>query len=570
MTRPRSRPKRTLIQLAGALDDPLLERVDLGPIAPVPVVSGPSLGDPLDRVDPSLFATAPVVGGPAQPGLPVVGGAQPLSAAPQQPGQQQPGQPVAGGKWVTGQKSVAAKGPASVLAPLPTPSSLPTPTPTPTPMPMPATTPSAGPKAGPKVGLTFGTPRAKPPGPARPGAPLPTGPAPAPLAAPVRKDELAGKIGIALRDYYAEKDPQKKLILLDIVLGASEYYLGGRGQRSVRVDSVTGLIEDIFAEASRDHSRLLAQAQYAADAHQTSGPSMYGNSTKLTGQKQGDVAKVLGGAKALGAGQTTAAFGGGATDASLDLVQKYGLSGAEILAIRTYTAADYEYINPATANSESWLTQQNPGAPDLKSLREEGSLHAGVAMMGLEKLPKMAGLVYRGARMTEKEFTDLYPATVTFNAFTSTSTARDAAENFANGQSGNPPAADQTVYVMGIFQVTNARNIKDLSLFAKENEWLLLPGATFTRTKVEEVPPARCANRAAPRRRPGRSSAWSSRNRQAQAATGTASLASTRAWAPPISIRSSWSPRSTMRPWSITTISGLGFPRRVELVQVPP
>jgi len=369
---------------------------------------------------------------------------------------------------------------------------------------------------GPKVRPTFGTPRAAEPGPARPGVALPAGSPAAHRPAAERKDELAGKIGIALRDYYAEKDPQKKLVLLDIVLGASEYYLGGRGQRSVRVDRITGLVEDIFAEASREHSRHLAQMQYMADAYQQSGPSLYGNNTGLTAQKVADLANVVGGAKALGAG-TTMSWQGvrdatgvikpkpvtGATDASLALVQKYGLTGAEILAIRTYTAADYEYINPATANSQSWMEGQNAAkdkdgkalpmtAADLKTLREEGSLHAGVAIMGLNKLPKMAGTVYRGARMTETEFAERYPATVTFNAFTSTSRVRGAAEKFANGQgAAMQPKPEQTVYVLGIFETTNARNIKDLSLFASEDEWLLLPGATFIRKKVEEIPAAR-------------------------------------------------------------------------------
>ena len=77
----------------------------------------------------------------------------------------------------------------------------------------------------------------------------------------------------------------------------------------------------------------------------------------------------------------------GADSASLAAARKYGLNEAEILALRTYTAEDYTYINPATANAPGWLLSQNPAVTDPKNLAAEGSLHAGVMMEALSKLP---------------------------------------------------------------------------------------------------------------------------------------------------------------------------------------
>ena len=44
----------------------------------------------------------------------------------------------------------------------------------------------------------------------------------------------------------------------------------------------------------------------------------------------------------------------GFNQATLDLIQQYGLTQAEVLAVKVYTADDYKYINPATNPSTSW------------------------------------------------------------------------------------------------------------------------------------------------------------------------------------------------------------------------
>ena len=56
--------------------------------------------------------------------------------------------------------------------------------------------------------------------------------------------------------------------------------------------------------------------------------------------------------------------------------------------------------------------------------------------------------------------------------------SEDAAAVFARGSSST--GAAKTVSVICVLEVTSAKDIKDLSLYANEAEWLLMPGATFT------------------------------------------------------------------------------------------
>ena len=102
-------------------------------------------------------------------------------------------------------------------------------------------------------------------------------------------------------------------------------------------------------------------------------------------------------------------------DAALTLlIRGVGLSEAEILAIRTFTDQDYQYINPARADDKDWLASQAPevprssgrhkNRPTSEKMMDEGKRHAAMMELGLAKLPKKAGKVYRGERMTPAAF----------------------------------------------------------------------------------------------------------------------------------------------------------------------
>ena len=212
----------------------------------------------------------------------------------------------------------------------------------------------------------------------------------------------------------------------------------------------------------------------------------------------------------------------GFSQATLDLIDTYGLTDAEVLAVKMFTAGNFEYINPATANKESWMKGQmtpphesedskesgaeqkaeelletapdaywttDDGLSHLKQLFQEGSLHGAVAIKALHKLPPKEGTCYRGARLTVAEFAEKFGVdgekrpTDKLESLTSISTVPAVAERFANSHKRR----DKTVCVITEVEVKTARDIGDLSLKGRdigsegEGEWLLFPG-TFLRT----------------------------------------------------------------------------------------
>jgi len=204
------------------------------------------------------------------------------------------------------------------------------------------------------------------------------------------------------------------------------------------------------------------------------------------------------------------------------LMKDTGLTEGEVLAIRTYTASNYMYINPAIANQKDrtdkggkdWMNQNAPDPSeagnakgkklleeDLKkfnegsakeagtkrSLYEEGALHAGMMAEAFKKLPRKSGTLYRGARMTPENFAQAYAKgkEVTYEAFASQSTSQQVARDFANGGGDVTPPDTATTSVFIEAQITDARDVQALSVYGdREKEWLLPPG---TKLRVIDV-----------------------------------------------------------------------------------
>lgn len=181
---------------------------------------------------------------------------------------------------------------------------------------------------------------------------------------------------------------------------------GRKGQRVV-------LVDDLRAEVFQELGQLAAQAEYTKAAYGTADP-LQPATTGFWHQadvKQGGMYKVHEGTKKLAAGKpepnVTGALGG-FDAAALAEVRAFGLTEAEVLAIKTYTAGDYSYINPAmvsyqqvdsaapaTADKDKSYSQvkdeSNAGwwnanlgkvkdATAKDQLRSEGAVHAGVAL----------------------------------------------------------------------------------------------------------------------------------------------------------------------------------------------
>ncbi len=193
-----------------------------------------------------------------------------------------------------------------------------------------------------------------------------------------------------------------------------------------------------------------------------------------------------------------------------------GLSKAEQTAITVFTAQDYKYINPAAANNRSWMLSQrsdpdgkvSASGPKKTNTRvqsqmedqyvatrsAEGSLHAGMAMQGLNKLPVVAGTTFRGeAYRTDnlpKEFAVdkkgriiVRNTTVKRLSLVSASTERETAESFAGLAAGDlklgSEARSKGYLLLWEFTVTNGRNLEALSASGNEKEIATLPGAEF-------------------------------------------------------------------------------------------
>jgi hypothetical protein len=184
----------------------------------------------------------------------------------------------------------------------------------------------------------------------------------------------------------------------------------------------------------------------------------------------------------------TAGGAEGADAETLQAIMTHGLTEAEVLAIKTYTADDYKYINPATANDAKWMASRNPGK-DEKTLRQEGGLHAAVMAAGMDKLEAKSGTVYRGERMTAERFGMVELAKdagrpYEFKTVTSLSVDRSKADQFSQGGSGVP--ANETIAVIWEIDVATARDISILSVEGKgEGEWTLPPGTKCAVTAIE-------------------------------------------------------------------------------------
>ena len=284
-----------------------------------------------------------------------------------------------------------------------------------------------------------------------------------------------------------EKDAKKRWVLC-------EKLIADLGDRS----PVSAELEDILAEAKREWGVGQAKAAYAA---QIKGQKHVGDADTPAYNPGGkhnlvntdDKVKVLDPVKVK------------------QLMAKHKLEEGEVLAIRAYTGANYKFINPAVANQKDnedkptdWMDKNRPktgadkqknfdtgGVSDKgskKSYYEEGSLHAGMVMAALKKLPVKKGTVYRGSRCTEADFAKRYKVgdISTYEAFASTSTSRAVARHFANGAGmGAPVPNDQRwVSVYEEAEIEDARDVMDFSIFASENEWLVLPG---TKLKVVDI-----------------------------------------------------------------------------------
>ncbi|MCE9661716.1 MAG: hypothetical protein K8R60_24595 [Burkholderiales bacterium] len=315
-------------------------------------------------------------------------------------------------------------------------------------------------------------------------------------------DKLEAELKVALEflQLKNEKDVVKRIRFCEAFLGAH----ADHGAECAQV-------EDIYAEAKKAWGVAEAKKAYEAQMKEdASSPYNPGNKFGPKHREANEKDRILDPVKLK------------------EFAKKYKLEEAEVLAIRTYTAADYKYINPAVANQKDHPERQKLGAdgkpiawmdaqhrPDpskaknatekkqlekalaeyeaskKKSLQEEGSLHAGMVMEAFKKLPKKAGTLYRGARMNLQRFNSEYAVgkQIPVEAFISQSVSQDVARGFADGGGNVVLPPDATVSVFVEVDVHDARDISEMSIYgATEAEWLLPPGGKLVVDAIAEDP----------------------------------------------------------------------------------
>ena len=257
--------------------------------------------------------------------------------------------------------------------------------------------------------------------------------------------------------------------------------------------------------------RYLAAASAGSTLHSAEGqgptvPESYaGRFEKITGGARVQATDALHGYK-MRAG--TATFGGEAATrhaAFTESREMHGLTGAETTALTAYTDANYFVINPALANSKSWMkstmaskevTEELKPAPDkrkdptaLRDLMREGSAQGAVAMQALAKLPQFEGETYRAQarKLSEEASLRLVAGAVhTMTALTSTAKVVEATGPFA-GKAGK-----DDVMILWVYKDVG-KDIEPYSMIATEREVLAGIGERVRIVSVTQVDPAKPA-----------------------------------------------------------------------------
>lgn len=169
-----------------------------------------------------------------------------------------------------------------------------------------------------------------------------------------------------------------------------------------------------------------------------------------------------------------------------DLTGRYGLSAAEIAAIRIYSDQDYKYINPAVGGIKGWLDDNVKDPSKRGQAAGEGGLHGELAKWGLRRLPEYRGKVYRGEVREAGDIATKYRsgAKARFDGFMSTSKDRGVSENFIFNELGEHRKEAPQKKWEGVLHIISGarggREIGAMSVNPHEQEVLFPPGASVT------------------------------------------------------------------------------------------
>jgi hypothetical protein len=325
------------------------------------------------------------------------------------------------------------------------------------------------------------------------------------------KDTLY-KITETLRLYQRAVGAESETVLLQALIGLSDKYKQ-RHPLSEKNNAKASVVDDLQQAAQVELQKLEAMQQYLSDVSSPMVPKPGSKNEKYNpmfshlDEESGGAAQQ---AKEMvaGTGQASEEY----RRTTKELIAATGISEGELTAILIFTQINYKYMGPAMANSWEWMAKMKPeelGAPPTKtnlgspgpdrpttktkddpayrkdekvfnSLREQGALHAAMALSGLEKLPVTSGIIYRG--------TGEYPSKIAksgdvINVMTiqSWTQSKDTADQFTNNDDGKVPV----VYEINTTRARNINALKGEQMAKAEPEWVLLPGDSYRVDSVE-------------------------------------------------------------------------------------
>lgn len=295
----------------------------------------------------------------------------------------------------------------------------------------------------------------------------------------------------AVDSYVKAQSPGAETTALSAIWQTTAAYLGGHNKPSVSRSEYRRIeaVQEIRDRAQVFISQHLADRAYRDDV---AGEDKAKNPFQFHIQTQGVMADTP-----LRTLENTPASYAEAKQHLTAAVNKFGLTQGELRAIRTYTADNYKYINPAisnyTAGLESHIAPKDkdgngPAAKpeDIKTARLEGAAHAAMAMKGLRKLPPYTGVAYRGFLLNLDRFKKLFPAqgAGSNDILQGTSKGLDVPAGFLYRGGSAPIEVWMEVHYSGRGA---GRDVQHLSTLPHELEVLMLPGAKYDVVSIEKV-----------------------------------------------------------------------------------
>jgi hypothetical protein len=339
--------------------------------------------------------------------------------------------------------------------------------------------------------------------------------------ASVRVKGSYAKLVKAVRKYHEVTEIADKLRAAEVIAGLCDIWLDKHKgpldpDKSMQKYNIENLIQP---EAKKSVAVLRGQIAYAAGLEKEAKEGGFeGLSDRARTGAIGPARQVYAG-EAPDPTSRRAPFKGTGQE-TINIVAEFGLLPAELAAIRVYTMADYIYINAAITGTEKETVTPEVSASlperasslvpsshrarkknvaavekkiaqskdtslqghDPKVVAEEGAAHAGMIVMALNKLPKYEKPVFRGLRLSAKEFDDYFNGDriTSRPQFSSSTKSPKIAEDYADGKGDSTPRPDQTISVFCTILTENARDVEKLSAAQiNEKEVLFFPGVKF-------------------------------------------------------------------------------------------